>query len=75
MYLGYVDKYFANAIPVINSFRVIQWITKLINNYIRKLLKKSRQSNFDYQEQRSCEQQFPSSLPPFDEVYLLQKYR
>ena len=62
-------------ISVVDSFHVIQWITRLIDNYIRQLLKKFRQRDRELEEQLSYEQQRPVSLPPSDEVYLLQKYR
>lgn len=74
-YISYVDKYFPNAVPVVDSFHVIQWITRLIDNYIRQLLKKYRQRDREKAEQLSLELQRPVSLPPSDEVYLLQKYR
>lgn len=74
-YISYVDKYFPNAVSVVDSFHVIQWITRMIDNYIRQLLKRFRQRDREYQEQLSYEQQQPVSLPPSDEVYLLQKYR
>ena len=74
-YISYVDKYFPNAVSVIDSFHVIQWITRLIDNYIRQLLRKYRQRDKEREEQLSFDQQKPVSLPPSDEVYLLQKYR
>lgn len=74
-YISYVDKYFPNAVPVVDSFHVIQWIVHMIDNYIRQLLKKYRQRDREYQDKLSFEQQRPVSLPPSDEVYLLQKYR
>lgn len=74
-YIAYVDKYFPNAVPVVDSFHVIQWITRLIDNYIRQLLKKYRQRDRERAERLSLELQKPVSLPPSDEVYLLQKYR
>lgn len=74
-YISYVDKYFPNAVPVVDSFHVIQWITRLIDNYIRQLLKKYRQRDKEKAEQLSLELQRPVSLPPSDEVYLLLKYR
>jgi transposase len=74
-YISYVEKYFPNAVPVVDSFHVIQWITRMIDNYIRQLLKKFRQRDREYQERLSCEQQKPVSIPQSDEVYLLQKYR
>ena len=74
-YINYVDKYFHDAVPVVDSFHVIQWIIPLIGNYIRQLLKKFRQRNIEREEKLSYEEQRPVSLPPSDEVYLLQKSR
>ena len=74
-YLAYVEKYFPNAVPVVDSFHVIQWVTRSIDNYVRQLLKKYRQRDRERQDRLSLEQQRPVSLPPSDEVYLLQKYR
>ena len=74
-YIEYVDKYFPNAVPVVDSFHVIQWIIRMIDNYIRQLIKKYRQRDRERQEQLSLEKGRPISLPISDEVYLLQKYR
>ena len=74
-YIAYVEKYFPNAVSVVDSFHVIQWIIRSIDNYIRQLLKKYRQRDREYQDKLSLEHQQPISLPPSDEVYLLQKYR
>ena len=74
-YISYVDKYFPNAVSVIDSFHVIQWIIRMIDNYIRQLLKKFRLRDRELEEKLSLEEQRPVSLPQSDEVYLLQKYR
>lgn len=74
-YINYVDKYVPNAVPVVDSFHVIQWITRLIDNYLRQLLKKFRARDKEREDQLSFELQQPVSLPPSDEVYLLRKYR
>lgn len=74
-YIAYVNKYFPNAVSVVDSFHVIQWITRAIENYLRNLLKKYRQLDREREEKLSFEQQRPVSIPPSDEVYLLQKYR
>ena len=74
-YIDYVDKYFPNAVPVVDSFHVIQWIIRMIDNYLRQLLKKYRQRDREKQEQLSLEAGRPIALPISDEVYLLQKYR
>lgn len=74
-YLSFVNKYFPNAVPVVDSFHVIQWIVRSIDNYIRRLVKKYRQRDRELEEKLSQEQQKPVSLPVSDEVFLLQKYR
>lgn len=74
-YIAYVEKYFPNAVPVVDSFHVIQWIIRSIDSYIRQLLKKYRQRDKAYQEKLSLERHQQVSLPQSDEVYLLQKYR
>ena len=45
-YIAYVEKYVPNAVPVVNSFHVIQWITRSIDSYIRQLIKKYRHEIF-----------------------------
>jgi transposase len=74
-YISYVNKYFPNAVSVVDSFHVIQWITRFIDNYIRQLLKKYRQRDRVLAEQLYLELQKPVFLPPSDEVYLIQKYK
>ena len=74
-YINYVDQYFPNAVPVIDSCHVIQWITRLIDNYIRQLLKKFKARDKEREESLSLEQQRPVHLPISDEVYLLQNFR
>lgn len=74
-YINYVDQYFPNAVPVIDSFHVIQWITRLIDNYIRQLLKKFKARDKEREDALSIEQQRLVHLPMSDEVYLLQNYR
>ena len=74
-YIDYVEKYFPNAVPVVDSFHVIQWIIRAIDNYMRQLLKKYRQRDREKQEQLSVEAGRSISLPMSDEVYLLQRYR
>ena len=74
-YITYVDKYFPNAVPVVDSFHVIQWIIRKVDNYIRLLLKKYRQRDRELQEKLSQQQKKTVSFPVSDEVYILQKYR
>lgn len=74
-YISYVDKYFPNAVPVVDSFHVVQWITRKIDNYIRQQTRMYKQRDRERQEQLEFQQQRPISLPISDEVYLLQKYK
>lgn len=74
-YIRYVDTYFPNAVPVVDSFHVIQWITHSIDLYIRKLIKNFKQRDFEYYAQQYHPDVMPSYIPPSREVYLLQKYR
>ena len=54
-YINYIDKYFPNAVPVVDSFHVIQWIPRLIDNYLRQLLKKFRARDKEREAQLSFE--------------------
>ena len=74
-YISYVDKYFPNAVPVVDSFHVLQWVTRSIDNYMRQLLKKYKQRDRELQEQSTIDPMHPVQLPISDEVYILQKYR
>ena len=74
-YLSYVDKYFPNAVPVVDSFHVIQWVVRAIDTYIRSLIRTYRQRDREREEKKSAELGRPLSLPLSDELYLLQKYR
>lgn len=74
-YLSFVEKYFPYAVPVVDSFHVIQWIIRSLDNYLRQLTKKFRQRDRELEERLSFEQQKPVSLPMSNEVYVLLKYR
>lgn len=51
-YIRYVDKYFPNAVPVVDSFHVLQWVTNAIDKYIRQLIKEFKQRDRVLYEQR-----------------------
>ena len=74
-YLSFVDKYFPNAVPVVDSFHVVQWVVRAIDTYIRSLIKTFRQRDRELEEKKSAELYYQVSLPISDELYMLQKYR
>ena len=74
-YIQWVGRYFPNAVSVVDSFHVIQWITHRIDMYIRNLIKsfkKRDRENFIANGGIITEHTY---IPPSREVYLLQKYR
>ena len=74
-YISFVDKYFPNAVPVVDSFHVLQWVIHSIDIYIRQLERKFRLKDKEKAEKLSAEKGRPISLPLSDELYLLKKYR
>ena len=74
-YISFVDKYFTNAVPVVDSFHVVQWVIHAIDMYIRQLGRKYRQRDKELQEERSAAAGRPVRLPESDEMYMLRKYR
>lgn len=74
-YIEYVNKYFPNAVSVVDSFHVVQWIIRSLDNYIRQMERQFRQRDQEREEQKSAECHYPVSFPVSDELYLLRKYR
>ena len=74
-YIKFVDKYFPNAISVVDSFHVIQWVVRELDKYLRDLLKKYKTRDEKLEKERSDELGKIVHLPKSNEVYLLQKYR
>ena len=60
-YLNYVDKYFPNAVPVIDAFHVIQLINRYFLQYIRSVQRRLDARDRLRHEER--EQQFHRQLP------------
>lgn len=74
-YFEYVNKYFPNAVSVVDSFHVIQWICNLIDRYLISLLKKYKEKDQEKQLQKEKELGHPVSSIRSKEVYLLQNHR
>ena len=74
-YINYVEKYFPNAISVVDSFHVMQWILRKIDNYLRGLLREYKKRDDERQERLAGSRGYAVHLPQSDEVYLLKHYR
>ncbi len=74
-YIRFVDKYFPNAVSVVDSFHVIQWILNELDRYMRALLKRYKKRDEDIEARKSAEAGRTIHLPKSKEVHLLQKYR
>lgn len=71
-YIGFVDRYFPNAVSVVDSFHVMQWILHRIDTFLRVLLREFRARDQANAEQYAREHNLPEAhLPVSDEVYLL----
>lgn len=75
-YQQMVERFFPNAIPVVDAFHVIQWMIHHIDNYIRTQIKYYRQRDREaYIKLHPYEDTSSLVIPTSDEVYMLQKYR
>lgn len=74
-YIQWVGRYFPNAVSVVDSFHVIQWITHKIDLYIRNLIKTYRHRDREAFISNGGIITEHTYIPPSREVYLLQKYR
>lgn len=73
-YIAYTSKYFPNAVSVVDSFHVIQWLNRSLENFLRSLLREYR--NRDEAARLAKEQETGRPVPHHmsDEVYILSKY-
>ena len=74
-YIRYVDKYFPNAVSVVDSFHVTQWIVRELDIFLKQLLNRFKERDNNKQLQLSMERGREITLPVSDEVYLLKKFR
>ena len=74
-YIKYVNKYFPNAVSVVDSFHVIQWIVRELDTFLKLLMRRFKQRDDEKQQQISLLHGRSVTLPISDEVYLLKKYR
>lgn len=74
-YIAMVDKFFPNAVSVVDSFHVIQWINNQLEQYLRALLSKYRKRDRELEQKKSVKRGKPVRLPKSTEVYLLEHYK
>ncbi len=74
-YLSYVKRYFPNAVSVVDSFHVMQWLIHSLDIFLRSLQKeyKARDESRKQIHYSKCGYQKRTHIS--DEVYLLKKYR
>lgn len=73
-YLSYVRKYFPNAVSVVDSFHVLQWINHELELYLRGLKRKYRERDMRRHAIREAEAGRKLEMRQSDEMYLLQRY-
>lgn len=74
-YLEYPKKYFPNAVSVIDSFHVIQWINRSIDDFLKSLWRTFRERDSQRKQQLELEAGHSLYIPMSDEIYLLQNYK
>lgn len=73
-YLAYTSKYFPNAVSVIDSFHVVQWLNRSLENFLRGLLREFRNRDEAARQERERELGRPITHHMSNEVYILSKY-
>lgn len=75
-YIRYVDNYFPNALSIVDSFHVVQWLRSELEQYIRDLQKEYERRDEEKQKRMPYDGQGRQRrIPMSDEVYLLKNYR
>lgn len=74
-YLRYVERYFPNAEPVVDSFHVIQWIIMELDKFVRTLQRSIAERDEARHQELSEDAGRQLNIPMSDELYLLKNYR
>ena len=74
-YIEYTTQYFPNAISIVDSFHVMQWIIHKLDLYIIKLAKKYKERDIERYKNKLKPSQRMENIPISDEVYLLSKHK
>ena len=74
-YLSYVKRYFPNAVSVVDSFHVMQWLIHCLDIFLRSLQKEYKAQDESRKQIYYSKYGYKKRSPISDEVYLLKKYR
>lgn len=74
-YLRYVERYFPNAEPVVDSFHVLQWINMELDKFVRTLQRSIAERDEARLKELSEDAGRQLNVPMSDEMYLLKNYR
>lgn len=74
-YISYVNKYFFNAVSVVDSFHVVKLINDKINNYLIKITREFQHRDEQRHRDLETKKGFKIRFKQSDEVYLLKRYR
>ena len=74
-YLNYIDKYFYNAIPIVDSFHVVSQINQHLLRYIRALQRNYKERDIRRKIQMENERHEHIRLKTSKEVHLLRDCR
>ena len=73
-YINYTTKYFHNAVAVTDSFHVLQWLLRLIRNYISSVKKRYQERDRKLlKEKNEYIKSDQKSVKDSKEVYILKK--
>lgn len=74
-YIAFVNKYFPNAVAVVDSFHVIQHLETKIMNYLNAMQKRFRMRDEEIKKSKEKESGRSLYLPQSDESYLLKHHK
>lgn len=73
-YVNYTNQYFSNAKIITDSFHVLQWLLRLINNYINEVKKRYQTKDRKRLEDKNHDNnQNNQTIKESDEVYILKQ--
>jgi len=74
-YIGFVDKYFPNAVSVVDSFHVVKFINNKLNQYMNALARKIRAADEELHSEKEARLHRSLKFVPSREYYLIRKFR